>query len=76
MFFFSQSRFSVVPPVLAACLWLAGCMTPDKAVREADETATAAATEVWRAQTGLTNAFDIARPADVLTLRIALEALR
>ena len=76
MFFFSQSRFSVVPPVLAVCLWLAGCMTPDKAVREADETATAAATEVWRAQTGLTNAFDIARPADVLTLRIALEALR
>ena len=76
MFFFSQSRFAVVPPVLAACLWLAGCMTPDKAVREADETATAAATEVWRAQTGLTNAFDIARPADVLTLRIALEALR
>ena len=76
MFFFSQSRLSVVPPVLAACLWLAGCMTPDKAVREADETATAAATEVWRAQTGLTNAFDIARPADVLTLRIALEALR
>ena len=51
-------------------------MTPEKAVREADEMATAAATEIWRAQTGLTNAFDIARPGDVLTLRIALEALR
>ena len=62
----------------AACLcaWLAGCMTPEKAEREADETAVALATEMWRRQTGCTNAFDIARPADVLTLRIALEAVR
>lgn len=52
MLFLSQSRFPVVPSVLAACLWLAGCMTPDKAVREADEAATAAATEVWRTQSG------------------------
>ena len=51
-------------------------MTPEKAEREADETAIALATEMWRRQTGCTNAFDIARPADVLTLRIALEAVR
>ena len=57
-----------------ACL--PGCMTPEKARREADETAVALATAVWREQTGLTNAFDIARPADVLSLRIALEAVR
>lgn len=64
----------------AAALWAlagpVGCMTPERAYVEADAAARAAATEVWRAQTGLTNAFDIARPADVLTLRIALEALR
>ena len=62
----------------AACLcaWLAGCLTPEKAERETDETAIALATEMWRRQTGCTNAFDIARPADVLTLRIALEAVR
>ncbi len=76
MLFSAPSRLFAVPAVLAACLCLAGCMTPEKAVREADEAATAAATAVWRAQTGLTNAFDIARPGDVLTLRIALEALR
>ena len=51
-------------------------MTPEKAERETDETAIALATEMWRRQTGCTNAFDIARPADVLTLRIALEAVR
>ena len=62
----------------AACLcaWLVGCMTPEKAEREADEAAIALATEMWRQQTGCTNAFDITRPADVLTLRIALEAVR
>ncbi len=60
----------------AVSAWLAGCMTPEKATREADEMAIAAATEIWRTQTGLTNAFNIARPADVLTLRIALEAVR
>jgi len=51
-------------------------MTPEKAVREADAAAVAAASEIWRAQTGLTNSFDVARPADALTLRIALEALK
>ncbi len=54
---------------------LIGCMTPEKAVREADRTAVALATAAWQAETGLTNAFDIARPADALTLNIALAAL-
>ena len=62
----------------AACLcaWLGGCLTPEKAERDADEAAVALATEMWRRQTGCTNAFNITRPADVLTLRIALEAVR
>ena len=62
----------------AACLcaWLGGCLTPEKAERDADEAAVALATGMWRRQTGCTNAFDITRPADVLTLRIALEAVR
>ncbi len=51
-------------------------MTPEKAQRDADETAVKLATEFWHNQTGLTNEFNIARPADVLTLRIALEAVR
>ena len=59
---------------LLACL--AGCLTPDKAEKEADETAVALATAYWREQTGTTNEFNVSRPLDVLTLRIALEAVR
>ncbi|MGN0845970.1 MAG: TolC family protein [Kiritimatiellia bacterium] len=69
-------RNSFLLPALVVVLGFVGCMTPEKAQREADEMAIAAATAIWRSQTGLTNAFDIARPADVLALRIALEALR
>jgi outer membrane protein TolC len=49
-------------------------MTPDKAVRETNETGTRLATDFWRQQTGRTNTFDVCRPADALTLRIALLA--
>lgn len=63
-------------PLAAALPWLAGCLTPERAEREADETATALATACWRAQTGATNSFDVSRPLDVLTLRLALEAVR
>lgn len=55
---------------------LAGCMTPERATREADQTAVALATAAWQEQTGCTNTFDIARPADALTLNIALAALQ
>ena len=50
------------------------CMTPDKAVRETDETGTRLATAYWQQQTGSTNAFNMNRAADALTLRIALLA--
>ena len=74
---FSRSRTALVGISLACvCTWMAGCLTPEKAERDADETAVALATAYWQEQTGVTNAFDIARPADVLTLRIALEAVR
>ncbi len=58
---------------LAFC---AGCLTPEKAERDAEKTARALATEYWRSQTGATNDFVITRPADRLTLEIALEAVR
>ena len=57
-------------------VYFSGCMTPSRAQREASETAVARATAYWQSQTGSTNTFDITRPADVLTLRIALEAVR
>ena len=50
------------------------CMTPERAVTEADETGIRLATEFWQRQTGLTNEFDVARPADALTLRVAMLA--
>jgi len=60
---------------VVCCLFVpAGCMTPDKAVRETDETGTRLATAFWQRQTGSTNTFDVHRPADALTLRIALLA--
>jgi outer membrane protein TolC len=50
-------------------------MTPEKAYRESNEAGVRLATEVWQRQTGSTNAFDFHRPADALTLRIALLAV-
>lgn len=50
------------------------CMTPGRAVLETDETGTRLATAYWQQQTGSTNTFDMSRPADTLTLRIALLA--
>lgn len=50
------------------------CMTPERAVTEADEAGIRLATEFWQRQTGRTNEFDVARPADALTLRVAMLA--
>lgn len=50
------------------------CMTPERAVRESDETGVRLATAFWQQQTGSTNTFDMNRAADALTLRIALLA--
>ena len=63
-------------PVAGLLACLAGCLTPEKAEKEADETAIELATAYWHEQTGTTNEFNVARPLDVLTLRIALEAVR
>ena len=72
------TKDSVAAALLSACLLagLGGCLTPEKAEREADETAVALASSFWQERTGLTNSFDIARPADALALRIVLEAVR
>ena len=67
-------RAALPAAALLACL--AGCLTPEKAEKDADETAIELATAYWRGQTGTTNEFNVARPLDVLTLRIALEAVR
>ncbi|MBP5319829.1 MAG: TolC family protein [Kiritimatiellae bacterium] len=66
--------------IVNVCLWGAlsvapiACMTPERAVRESDETATRLATAYWQDQTGTTNTFDVHRPADALTLRVAMLA--
>ncbi|MCL1921092.1 MAG: TolC family protein [Kiritimatiellaeota bacterium] len=60
---------------LGVLLSLAGCMTPERADRQASEAGTRLATAYWQAQTGRTNTFDVTRPADALTLRLALTAI-
>jgi outer membrane protein TolC len=61
--------------VMVLCLSApTGCMTPSRAVRETDETGARLATAYWQRQTGSTNAFDVSRASDALTLRIALLA--
>ena len=76
MSFLTAKARNATLSVAAVMLCLLGCMTPEKAERDADKTAVALATAYWRAQTGATNDFSVARPLDVLTLRIALEAVR
>jgi len=73
----SSGLFAGSAAICAAALaCLCGCLSPERAEKEADETAQALATDYWRRHTGLTNSFDVARPADALTLRLAFEALR
>ena len=61
---------------LAACalaaMAMAGCMTPDRAVRETDRIASELATPVVNDITGMTNVFTIARPADRLRARLMI----
>jgi outer membrane protein TolC len=54
---------------------LVGCMTPSRADRETQEVAHRLATAYWQVQTGRTNNLDLSRPSEVLTLRIALQAI-
>ena len=69
------ARFGIYAAAVLWCVFLpVACMTPEKAVRGSDATGMRLATEYWQRQTGRTNAFDVHRPADALTLRIALLA--
>ena len=61
--------------VVALAVTVAGCMTPEKAYRESNETGVRLATEFWQQQSGSNREFDVHRPADALTLRIALLAV-
>lgn len=49
-------------------------MTPERADRQSEEAGLEMATRYWQAQTGSTNRFDLSRPFDALTLRVALLA--
>ncbi|MCL2104217.1 MAG: TolC family protein [Kiritimatiellaeota bacterium] len=60
---------------MAGLLALTACMTPERADREAGEAGTRLATAYWQAQTGCTNTFDVSRPSEALTLRLALMAV-
>ena len=72
----SRRRTRAFAATTALLSFIIGCMTPERATREADETAIALATAAWQEQTGCTNTFDISRPADVLTLHVSLAALK
>ncbi len=52
---------------------LCGCLSPERAVRDARETGSALAGEYMEKVTGRTNEFTIARPADRLRLRLLAE---
>lgn len=56
-------------------LFATACMTPSRANRETEEVAHRLATAYWQVQTGRTNELDLSRPADALTLRVALQAI-
>lgn len=71
----AMARLCLCAAIISSCLFLpVACMTPEKAVRESEAAGTRLATELWQRQTGSTNVFDVYRPADALTLRIALLA--
>ena len=82
MYFMFRHGKGVAPNMqgwIVACVIacaVVGCLTPEKAERDAEKTARELATSYWKAQTGVTNDFVITRPADALTLKIALEAVR
>lgn len=59
--------------VAAALFVFAGCMTPERAVREADESGNRLVREFVERVTGRTNDFTIARPSDRLRNRLLLE---
>lgn len=56
--------------LLGLALAAAGCMTPDRAMRETDRIGTTLAADYRRRVTGHTNTFSIVRPSDRLRLRL------
>ena len=58
---------------LAVALALCGCLSPERAVREARKTGSCIAGEYMEKVTGRTNEFTIARPADRLRNRLLAE---
>ncbi len=58
---------------LAVAVAFAGCMSPERALRESDEVGSRIATEYLGQITGTTNAFTIARPSDRLRNRLLAE---
>lgn len=54
-------------------MFFAGCMTPERAVRDTDRIGRRLATAAMESVTGATNAFDIARPSDRLRVRLLEE---
>ena len=58
---------------LATAIALAGCMSPERALRESDEVGSRIATEYLGQITGTTNVFTIARPSDRLRNRLLAE---
>ncbi len=57
---------------LPLLLVLAGCMTPERAMRETESIGSRLATDYRRQVTGNTNTFSIARPSDRLRVRLQL----
>ncbi len=54
-------------------MMLAGCMTPERAVTESDESATRLVQRYSGGIVAVTNGFTISRPAEALTLRLMLQ---
>lgn len=63
---------SIIAGLAVACV-LCGCLSPERAVRDARETGSAIAGEYMGIVTGRTNEFTIARPADRLRNRLLAE---
>lgn len=59
--------------LIGVCLVISGCMSPDRALKEAQETGSSLAGEYTEKVTGRTNEFSIVRPADRLRTRLLIE---
>lgn len=65
--------FTAVFTAVSSLFFFPGCMTPERAISEADEAGNRIATEYISKVTGNTNEFTIIRPSDRLRNRLLLE---